>query len=142
VTLQENKHLISRYPFLMPRNRFTDEVPEDYDFSYTELDSMPDGWRNAFGTQMCEDIREILLKAKYLKRYRIAQIKEKFGRIRWYDNGTPDSIYDEIGNCIKKYEEISGRTCILCGEPAVGVTRGWISPFCENHGMKLYPFEE
>ena len=35
----------------MPRNRWTGEVPEDYDYSYTELDSMPDGWRKAFGEQ-------------------------------------------------------------------------------------------
>ena len=56
--IQENKELIKRYPFLLPRNRWTGEVAEDYDYHYTELDGMPDGWRIAFGKQMCEEIRE------------------------------------------------------------------------------------
>ena len=73
---ESNQKLIERFPFLMPRNRWTGEVPEDYDYSYTELDSMPDGWRKAFGEQMCEDIREELVRAEYLDQYRITQIKE------------------------------------------------------------------
>ena len=56
---ESNQKLIERFPFLIPRNRWTGKVPEDYDYSYTELDSMPDGWRKAFGEQMCEDIREL-----------------------------------------------------------------------------------
>lgn len=42
---ESNQKLIERFPFLIPRNRWTGKVPEDYDYSYTELDSMPDGWR-------------------------------------------------------------------------------------------------
>lgn len=49
---ESNQELIERFPFLIPRNRWTGKVPEDYDYSYTELDSMPDGWRKAFGEQM------------------------------------------------------------------------------------------
>ena len=49
---ESNQKLIERFPFLIPRNRWTGKVPEDYDYSYTELDSMPDGWRKAFGEQM------------------------------------------------------------------------------------------
>lgn len=44
-----NKQLVEKYPFLLPRNRWTGKVQEDYDYSYTELDGMPDGWRKAFG---------------------------------------------------------------------------------------------
>ena len=29
-----NKELIERYPFLLPRNRWTGEIPEDYDYDY------------------------------------------------------------------------------------------------------------
>ena len=39
-TKEQNKKLIERYPFLMPRNRWTGKVPEDYDYSYTELDAI------------------------------------------------------------------------------------------------------
>ena len=41
---ESNQKLIERFPFLIPRNHWTGKVPEDYDYSYTELDSMPDGW--------------------------------------------------------------------------------------------------
>lgn len=68
---ESNQKLIERFPFLIPRNRWTGKIPEDYDYSYTELDSMPDGWRKTFGEQMCEDIREELVRAEYLDQYRI-----------------------------------------------------------------------
>ena len=96
---ESNQKLIERFPFLMPRNRWTGEVPEDYDYSYTELDSMPDGWRKAFGEQMCEDIREELVRAEYLDQYRITQIKEKYGTLCWYDfGGTERMLRDIIPN--------------------------------------------
>lgn len=47
--------------------------------SYTELDAMPDGWRKVFGIQMCKEIKQELKKYNYLYKYRITQIKEKFG---------------------------------------------------------------
>ena len=57
-----NKQLVEKYPFLLPRNRWTGNVPADYDYSYTELDAMPDGWRKAFGEQMGQEIAEELEK--------------------------------------------------------------------------------
>ena len=33
--IEKNKELIKKYPFLLPRNVWTDKVPEDYDYSYT-----------------------------------------------------------------------------------------------------------
>lgn len=144
----ENKKLCERYPFLIPRNCWTDKTiwnkrirkrnwryVEPY--SYTELDEMPEGWRKAFGIQMCEEIREVLIKGNYLRDYRIAQIKEKFGALRWYDEGTPDSIYKKIQDIIYKYEEISARTCINCGKPATKISTGWICPFCDKCADKL-----
>mgnify|MGYP001260663766 CR=1 FL=1 len=89
---ESNQKLIERFPFLMPRNRWAGEVPEDYDYSYTELDSMPDGWRKAFGEQMCEDVREELVRAEYLDQYRISQIKEKYGTLCWYDFGCTERM--------------------------------------------------
>ncbi len=108
---ESNQKLIERFPFLIPRNRWTGKIPEDYDYSYTELDSMPDGWRKAFGEQMCEDIREELVRAEYLDQYRITQIKEKYGTLCWYDFGCTERMLRDI---IPKYERLSARTCIRC----------------------------
>lgn len=122
---ESNQKLIERFPFLIPRNRWTGKIPEDYDYSYTELDSMPDGWRKAFGEQMCEDIREELVRAEYLDQYRITQIKEKYGTLCWYDFGCTERMLRDI---IPKYERLSARTCIRCGNPATKASTGWISP--------------
>lgn len=128
--IEKNKELCKKYPFLIPRNRWTGEVVEDYDYSYTELDAMPDGWRKVFGEQMCEEIQNELnkLSEEDKLKYRILQIKEKYGYLRWYSNWHTD----EIAKIITKYEELSERTCIKCGAPATKISLGWISPWCDE----------
>ena len=129
---QENKKLCERYPFLIIRDWRTDK-PIGYDFTY--LDDMPMGWRKAFGEQMCEEIREELINYNYLDKYRIAQIKEKYGELRWYDFGAPadSKVYD----IIDKYSELSKNTCIHCGRPATKISPGWISPYCDRCADRL-----
>lgn len=96
---------------------------------HTELDAMPDGWRKAFGIQMCKEIKAALkLHKGALRKYRIVQIKEKFGGLRWYDNWSTA----EVMKVIKKYEHISYFTCIDCGKPATKMSTGWICPYCDD----------
>ena len=45
----KNYILIKKYPFLKPKNVWNEKVPKDYDYSYTELDMMPRGWKKSFG---------------------------------------------------------------------------------------------
>lgn len=127
-----NKELVEKYPFLLPRHWKTGDVDVDYDYTWTELDDMPDGWRNAFGEQMCNEILHCLEKADYVDQYRILQIKEKYGGLRWYDSGAPDSIYDELDSIIEKYTTMSERTCVVCGKPATVMSLGWICPYCDD----------
>ena len=141
-----NKSLCEKYPFLLPRNRFSGEVVEDYDYSYTELDAMPDGWRKVFGEQMCEEIQNELnkLSGEDKLKYRIMQIKEKYGSLRWYTNWTTDGLEKVIA----KYEAESCRTCCKCGALATKISLGWISPWCDECAERvkqcdaLMPIEE
>ena len=94
----------------------------------TELDFMPEGWRKAFGIQLCKELRTQLIKEHKLFSYRILQIKEKYGYLHWYDNHYSVGI----SNILEKYEKISYRTCISCGKPAKYLSSGWISPYCEK----------
>lgn len=98
--------------------------------NHTELDAMDKGWRKAFGIQMCKDIRKALLSHgwKYLFNYRITQIKEKFGTLRWYDYNSTQDVQD----IINKYEDLSYHTCIDCGKPATKISTGWICPYCDD----------
>lgn len=98
---------------------------------YTELDAMPKGWRKCFGIQMCKEIKQALLEhggRKFLKQYRITQIKEKWGCLCWYDSHSCEEVF----NIIHKYDYISRHTCINCGRTAKYISSGWISPYCEN----------
>ena len=125
---KENRRLCEEYPFLIPRNRWTGQIPQEYDYEYTELDNMPDGWRVAFGEQMCAEIKEELVKLRGLDDYRISQIKEKYGSLRWYANFETDTLW----KIISKYEKMSMYTCVECGKAATRVTLGWISPYCDD----------
>ena len=98
--------------------------------SRTELDAMPDGWRKAFGIQICKELKKALKQYNYLYKYRIVQIKEKYGSLRWYSNGSPNGCEYPI---IDKYETLSKRTCIVCGKSAKYISTGWISPYCKEH---------
>lgn len=151
-----NKELIEKYPWLTPSNRWsgkwiTDcagsdgeegywpgdpEIHPDYDYDYTELDDMPEGWRIAFGEQMCEEINQELLtwSDEARENFRITQIKEKYGSLRFYTNYTSENLH----KIINKYEDKSRRICIRCGKPARWMTRGWISPWCDECARSDY----
>ena len=105
-----NKELIERFPFLQIRDIFTNEpLPEWEDF--TALDDMPGGWRKSFGVDMCEEVKEILVKEGKLEEYQVRQIKEKFGELRWYGN----YISPELAEVLNKYTKLSRITCMVCG---------------------------
>lgn len=129
---KQNKELTEKYPFLLPRNWQTDRVPDAYEYEYTELDIVPEGWKKAFGLNMVEELRVILVKADYLEAYRVHDIKEKYGSLRWYDNFGPVEHQEEYYAWLRRYEDLSERICIICGEPATHRSTGWISPYCEK----------
>ena len=131
-SVSHNYWLCYKYPWLVPRNRWTDKEVKDFDYSWTELDAMPDGWRKAFGEQMCEEIQKLLEEADYIYKYRILQIKEKWGYLHWYDNAVPESIKERLNAIIRKYEDLSKRICVKCGAPATKISTGWISPWCDK----------
>jgi hypothetical protein len=138
VKLIKNKFKYSLYKLL---NWIDSEILDRLLFipTYTELDAMPEGWRKAFGIQMCKEIRSQLIKEHHLFRYRISQIKEKFGGLCWYD----ETSSREIENIVTKYENLSYETCIICGKPATKITRGWICPYCDEHFPKSEkPYQE
>lgn len=142
----KNKELVDKYPFLaFKKYNFdydTDSyyIPYDYDYESTWLDAIPDGWRIAFGEQLCQELKDALDEYDYTDEYTILQIKEKYGCLRIYDNGIP--IGCRVHDIIRKYERISEKTCIGCGKPATKISLGWICPWCDDCAAKISgPFE-
>lgn len=129
----KNWILINKYPFLMPKywnpNTMQYETDKNYKYNFTLLDEMPDGWRKAFGEMLCEEIYNALVECGGLDDYRIEQIKEKWGMLRWYSYPS----YEEVERIIDKYSVLSENICIICGKPDVPMTgHNWIYPLCKK----------
>lgn len=98
--------------------------------TYTEWDAIPDGWNKAFGKEFLQELGAAVKKLprEDRRKFRIQQIKEKYGSLRVYTNFGSPEIYDIIA----KYEDISYHTCIGCGKPATKLTGGYILPYCDD----------
>lgn len=131
----QNKIITKKYPFFLPYNVWTDTLDKNYDYSYTYLDSIPTGWKN-IALKCARALTKLYKKrgySDYLKnKYRISQLKEKFGEMRWYDFGAPKEIYDEHLAIIRKWEDRSAYICCNCGRKAKYLSKGYILPFCDR----------
>lgn len=96
--------------------------------TYTELDALYPGWKKTFGIQMCKELKKAIKDSKASK-FRIMQLKEKWGVMELYPAYTTKDIMDVI----HKYRNISYYTCVDCGKPAHYLSDGWICPYCEEH---------
>jgi thiol-disulfide isomerase/thioredoxin len=95
---------------------------------------MPVGWRAAFGEELCKEIMEELVRNNCVDSYQVLQIKEKYGELRWYSQGGTERIHREI---VPKYEKMSRRICIQCGQPATLVSKSWVAPWCVDCASKM-----
>ena len=86
-----------------------------------------DGWFELI-KELCEK-----LKALQLKDFKVIQVKEKFGGLRFYYaiNGKPERV-DEVDRLINEAEGKSCRTCETCGKPGKSEDDGWITTLCPD----------
>lgn len=86
-------------------------------------------WRN--------NTREALLKDNPHKHkipnavnpVKVAQIKEKFGGLRFYYDGGDD----HISGMVRMAESWAARSCEECGSPGESGGKGWIKTLCPVH---------
>ena len=60
----------------------------------------------------------------------VAQVKEKFGTLRFYVDGGPS---ERQYACIDRAEYLSARTCEVCGDEGLPRQGGWIKVLCDKH---------
>jgi hypothetical protein len=121
------RKLVERYPYLLPRNVFTDKLPDDYDYTYIKFLEIPIGWNRLF-LQMCEDIRQPLIDDDYLDKFRFTQVKEKYNRLECYNLGASE----EVNRILDKYMVLSRYVCTKCGKRARYETQGYIASYCKR----------
>lgn len=97
---------------------------------YTEWDSLKGykGWYKTFGSDLLKELRKQLVKDKLLYKFRIRDIKEKWGVLEVYTNYRTEGI----AQILDKYKSLSRKTCIYCGKPATYCTKGWVRYICED----------
>lgn len=137
--------LLMEYPWLrMKEDEAINYFDIEEDKVYTYIDCAPRGWAKLC-EDLCAELKPLLERAGYIDKYKLCQVKEKFGGLRWYEWNVPAAIYDEYNALIRKYEDLSYKTCCVCGAPATKVSTGWISPFCdkcaEGFNNKFKPIE-
>ena len=128
----KNFFFLLKYPFYRVYNRWTGKFSG---YAYTEYDSIPVGWRIAFGKQLSEDIKKAGKESRkrlgkhlsWKKLIMFEQIKEKWGELCLYASAT-----SEIDKVLEKYEMLSAYYCISCGKPARYRTSGWITYLCKD----------
>jgi len=126
-----NRWLLIEYPWLgIEEDEAINYIDVEDDKVYTYLDCVPKGWMKLC-EDLCAELKPLLKKANFVEGYKLCQVKEKFGGLRWYDaSGVPEEISAEYNALIRKYEKISFKTCVDCGAPAIYHSTGWIYPFC------------
>lgn len=60
---------------------------------------------------------------------RVAQIKEKFGGLRFYYDGGDERIY----GMVRMAEIWAGNSCEECSKPGKRRSGGWIKTLCDEH---------
>ena len=101
--------------------------------TYTELSAFKEVpvWYDTFAIDWAKDVRKGLIKHygfKSLFKYKITQIKEKWGEFTWY---YPPEKLEYINN---KYVNLSRSICCECGKKATKVTpvETYTMYYCDN----------
>lgn len=65
--------------------------------------------------------------------YTIAQIKEKFGGLRYYFATTNPALYGQMREVASRYELMSFETCEVCGKKGALVSGRVLKTVCKKH---------
>ena len=92
--------------------------------------SVGDGWYDLLWEASNKIEAEILrMPEEERKNFKAAQIKEKFGGLRFYMEGGENDVID---NAILEAEKLSYITCEKCGKPGIPRRDRWIKTLCND----------
>lgn len=118
--------------------RLNQDYPQMYRDVYCGI-SIGEGW-----FQIVEDLsanihshyKWLIQQGKAPGYPQVAQIKEKFGGLRFYVDAADDYTYGAISMA----ESIASRTCEVCGAPGTRRSGGWIRTLCDHHEEERQAF--
>ena len=89
-------------------------------------------WRNDTRARLLKDNPYNHPIPDEVKQVFVAQIKEKFGGLRFYYDGGNDTI----DGMVSMAESWAAHTCETCGKPGKSRSDGWIKVLCDDHHLE------
>ncbi len=136
-----------------PEQQRLDEIWEELKKPYAHLygrhigDQVGPGWWEDLLTAF-QKISDVMAQFPGY-RFRVAQIKEKFGTLRFYydihklgedeeqwpmpDDEVRDKIHQQVRDIVIELESATSKKCEECGEPGEMRNNGWIKTLCDKH---------
>jgi hypothetical protein len=74
--------------------------------------------------------------AKIDPQYEVLQIKQKFGKLRYYFKASDESLFPKMQKIVIKTETISGNVCEICGVRGQAENLGgslYVQTLCRKH---------
>ena len=125
--MRDYSNYLKKYPWL----KGYDPYPEsEADLSTCALNWIPEGWVDAFGELMCQELDAALRKTDQYDEAYVVEAKEKFGELRMWIH-PPNEETDRI---LMKYEAISAHVCMHCSAVDVPMLNigHWLSVYCRH----------
>lgn len=86
-------------------------------------------WKNQTREQLLKDNPYDHPIPDHVEQVVVAQIKEKFGGLRFYYDGGDERVY----GMVRMAESWAAHTCEECGAPGKQRGGGWIRTLCDHH---------
>jgi hypothetical protein len=128
--------LIEQFPWLNPREDWSNDYLEfdEAEEAWTELDDLPDGWKEGFLEEMLYEIDEVLNEYDCVEDYRVIKAENNNGLFKWEHAGYPIEAKEELDNIVKVYRKAANETCMECGMRAKAyLVDGEMVVVCELH---------
>ena len=110
------EELIEQYPWLNPREDWSDDYIQFEDGEHwTEIDNLPEGWKEGFIDDMLAEIDEVLNEYDCVEDYRVLDAMEWQGELKWKHAGFPIEAKADLDKIVKLYKKVSMETCMECG---------------------------
>ncbi len=112
---------------------FEEKLQNDFPKLFSELpycaSFIDKGWYQIV-YDLCSKIEELLESPEDAG---VAQIKEKFGGLRFYYSCDREEIFNKVKKLVRDAERQSLKTCEVCGEPGEMRKDGWLKTKCDEH---------
>ena len=109
--------LIEQFPWLNPREDWSNDYIEfdGEEDVWTELDDLPEGWKEGFLEDMLTEIDEVLNEYDCVEDYRVLSASSFGGILKWQHAGFVDEAREDLNRIVKMYKKIANETCMECG---------------------------